>query len=175
MKTGNDEMKPRWFAWVHKEEPSSSSGEYLNPKIQFFFQMLPHVVFSSIPRSFFTLYNRATAYREENNVLFRKMLAWLLLWHDTWTRRALWCCSNSPTQGSICQIFRWDGLMNAVVLGNINTCKTGQVVFLIQWLCNCADGAAIRRMKLTEGHKKLWLYLTPERCSRNLGNVLVIL
>lgn len=70
LKTGNDEMKLRWFACVHKEEPPSSGGEYLHPTIQVFSKCCP--MLCSPPEVSSHCTTKLTADREENNVLPRK-------------------------------------------------------------------------------------------------------
>lgn len=116
-----------------------------------------------------------TAYREENTVLFRKNVSLVspLAWHPDW-EGTVPLTPTAPSQAASLGFF--DGMIWQMQWcgATLTPAKLGQVVFLVQCHCNCADGAAIRRMKLTMGHKKLWPCVTPERCFRNLNNVLDI-
>lgn len=125
MQTGNYEMKPRWFACVHKEEPPYSSGEYLHPTVQVFSKYCPMLCSPPYPEVYSHCTTKLTAHREENNVLSRKNVGLVspLAWHLGWEGTVLLLQQPCPRQPLPAFSMGWSDQCSGV--GNINTCKTG--------------------------------------------------
>lgn len=117
-------------------------------------------------------------FRKENNALLRKNVGVLspVAWHPAWeVTMSLTSSACSELRQHLSALYDgWPNVYSGVKQYQYLQNQV-QVVSVIQYHCNCADGAVVKRIKLTEGHKKQCPCLTPESCLRSLSNALVIL